>query len=197
MKIILAICLALSLALSGCGIGNTHTDSGGTGWDVSWSDGVTLIPAGGLWSFDFPAAPGHVNYVTESYTGKPSHQISMTYRIDGTGEFGSAEPTPPDADVTLMIEKRGDDFETADSRWWAFGTVTTLAPGVFTVSATFDPIEWSNVYGINGADDSNFQDALDNLGHVGMTFGGGCCFGHGVFMKTGTAKMTLLSFTIS
>ena len=42
-----------------------------------------------------------------------------------------------------------------------------------------------------------FQDALGDLGHVGMTFGGGCFFGHGVNISGGTARFSLISYTVS
>jgi hypothetical protein len=57
------------------------------------------------------------------------------------------------------------------------------------------------VYGKSGDDDATalagFQDALGNLGRVGMTFGGGCFFGHGVNVSGGTARFALISYTIS
>jgi len=57
------------------------------------------------------------------------------------------------------------------------------------------------MYGKSGDDDATalagFQDALGNLGRVGMTFGGGCFFGHGVNVSGETARFALISYTIS
>ena len=63
------------------------------------------------------------------------------------------------------------------------------------------PDQWSSVYGKTGNYDATalagFRDALANLGHIGMTFGGGCFFGHGVNVSGGTARFVLIGYTIS
>jgi hypothetical protein len=50
--------------------------------------------------------------------------------------------------------------------------------------AITDPGQWSNVNGQFGNQDlttlAGYQDVINNLGNVGMTFGGGCFLGHAV-----------------
>jgi hypothetical protein len=57
-------------------------------------------------------------------------------------------------------------------------------PGNTTLAVPLTPDQWSSVFGRFGKQNATtlngFQDVLGNLGHVGMTFGGGCFFGHGV-----------------
>jgi hypothetical protein len=63
------------------------------------------------------------------------------------------------------------------------------------------PDQWSSVYGkpgnLNATTLAGFHDALTNLGHVGMTFGGGCFAGHGVNVSGGSARFALISYSIS
>jgi hypothetical protein len=58
--------------------------------------------------------------------------------------------------------------------------------------------QWSDVYGRFGNDaPSQFADALKYVGHVAMTFGGGCFFGHGVNISGGPAQFILTNYTIN
>ena len=72
---------------------------------------------------------------------------------------------------------------------------TSLSPRHLT------PDQWSSVFGrlgsLNATTVKGFQDALGDLGHVGMTIGGGSFFGYGVNISGGTARFALVSYTIS
>jgi hypothetical protein len=74
-------------------------------------------------------------------------------------------------------------------------------PGEITLTVPLTPDQWSSVYGkvenYNADSLAGFEDALRNLGEIGMTFGGGCFFGHGVNVSDGTAHIALISYTIS
>ena len=39
-------------------------------------------------------------------------------------------------------------------------------------------------------------DTLKNVGLIGMTFGGGCFAGHGVYLNSGNATFTVTDFRI-
>jgi len=41
-----------------------------------------------------------------------------------------------------------------------------------------------------------FRAALQNVGNIGMTFGGGCLAGHGVNINGGTARFSLTSYRL-
>jgi len=143
-----------------------------------------------------------------SYSGPARQSVSMTFQILTTGaptfnyvmETDNTCATP--AAVRLFLERRHDDFSDEFYRWWANPIAYQLQPtsGNVTLTVALTPDQWSSVYGKFGDDDANalagFQDALGNLGRVGMTFGGGCFFGHGVNVSGGTARFALISYTI-
>lgn len=210
--------LVLLLVMIGCGGGSSAPTANQSNWEIRYSHAMpshpTLAPDG-VWNFVFPGAPlgglatGSINYITEDYTGVP-RSITMVFRVDTepgsvfnydfTGD-GLNSPshgcvTPPS--VTLLLEKQGDDMQAEDSRWWAGNAAVDTSNGTnITVTVPIDPAYWTNVQGKPGTTrPSGFQSAVQNLGHIGMTFGGGCSYGHGLNV-TGHAKFTLVSYTIS
>ena len=76
----------------------------------------------------------------------------------------------------------------------------TLAPGARELVAPLDPAQWSSVLGKRGTDGAaarhGFEAGLAQLGNVGMTFGGGCFFGHGVFVTGGTARFITTEYVV-
>lgn len=79
-----------------------------------------------------------------------------------------------------------------DDRWWAFADKVTLAPGPITLTARIDPARWLNVNGQTGdTRPAQFQSATRNINGLGLTYGGGCYYGHGVFTTGGTARMAI------
>lgn len=42
----------------------------------------------------------------------------------------------------------------------------------------------------------NFEKALLNVTRLGLTFGGGCSFGHGIRIRGGTARLVLTEYAI-
>jgi hypothetical protein len=129
----------------------------------------------------------------------------MTFQVDTTGSptFNYMGPQFPgnqsaDASVTVMLERAGDDLAHDLWRWYAIGSKVFLAPGQFTVIVPLDVSDWDNVNGSYtlAEREAGFADVLANLGKVGVVFGGGCCAGHGVDVSNGTARFTLLDYTI-
>jgi hypothetical protein len=195
------------------------------GWSIQYSPSMPSTPTAGgpgTWYFDFPTDPNYpacvynpdtlchsVNYVTNSYTESVSHNVSMTFQILTTGaptfnymmETGNTCATS--ATVRLFLERKNDDLTQEFYRWWSNPTVYDLqpTPGNITLSVPLTPDQWSSVFGRFGNQNATtlkgFQDALGDLGHVGMTFGGGCFFGHGVNISGGTARFALISYTVS
>ena len=62
------------------------------------------------------------------------------------------------------------------------------------------PDRWSSVLGKFGNYDAaslaGFSAALQNVSSLGLTFGGGCFFGHGVNVSNGTARFILSEYSV-
>ncbi len=217
----------LLLMATGCGSSNERSSSanqGATaGWRIQYSPSMPPDPTlggPGTWYFDFPSDPNYpacipsqncnsVGYVTNSYSGPVTHSVSMTFQIVTTGapsfnyvmESDNTCTTP--ASVRLFLERKNDDFTGEFYRWWANPVGYELQPmsGNVTLTVALTPDQWSSVYGKVGNYDATtlagFHDVLTNLGRAGMTFGGGCFFGHGVNVSDGTARFVLINYTIS
>lgn len=180
-----------------------------------WSDGgmygngvQILTNSAGQAYFTFPTAPYGINYLTRAINGiaTPGKGISMTftvsapagavfdYRTNPNNTCGKGYP----GTVRLFIDRAGDDGQAQHYRYWSAPGFSALAPGQFTITANWDPTLWTDVYGAKGSDfPSDFAAAISNMAQVGMTFGGGCFYGHGVFNSgAGPAVFTINSFTV-
>ena len=223
----LAVVLLLLLALGCGSLNDpsvaTNTKNSDAGWRVQYSPSMPADPTAGgpgVWYLDFPSDPNYpacidqgncdsLNYVTTSFSGPTAHSVSMTFQILTTGvptfnyKLGSDNTCATPATVRLFLERKNDDFSQEFYRWWAnpIGYELQATPADVTLTVPLTPDQWSSVYGKAGSYDAaalaGFQDALRNLGHIGMTFGGGCFFGHGVNVSGGTARFALMSYTIS
>ena len=176
-------------------------------WDIQYSLGMPAHPSSankGAWYFEFPSAPGSVHYVDVPYTQSTPHQsVTMTFKI--------ATPEVPmfhsldtgcggyPAHVRLYFQRQNDDMVTDGYRWWSNPDSYQLGssdnePVTLTVPVT--PDRWSGLDGeLATATPEAFADAWQNVGRVGMTFGGGCSFGHGVSVD-GSAQFVLMSYSI-
>lgn len=78
-------------------------------------------------------------------------------------------------------------------RWWytpGFVLQSTLNVVVFT--APLDGMGWDGIYAGHATDDPvGFQETLAGADWIGLTFGGGCAYSHGVNTSFGSAKFTL------
>jgi hypothetical protein len=141
----------------------------------------------------------------------------MTFRLDnspGTQFNWELDPTNiagcggAPAHVLLYFQRRNDDFSTDKYRYWAWGTVlghpeydyilgSDPSGTSVTITTPLEPDRWVSVYTPASADPTAFLAAIQNVAHVGMTFGGGCAAGHGVDVSDGTAKFTLISYKLT
>lgn len=159
---------------------------------------------GGL-MFQFPAS-GSINYL---YTTSPLAAIqgtlSVTVNIDTLGAvvFNSVEPQsasctiPPSVRPFIWANNNGNgEFD----RWWSNPRAMTLAAGTQTISVPLQAEAWSSVNGKFGNADAPtrfaFERALLNVSRLGVTFGGGCSFGHGVNVRNGVATFSLTNYSI-
>lgn len=155
---------------------------------------------------DFPGEQGLFKYAyfltggRRSIAGRVTADISI---ITTSGQpafhWDLTQPancnTPPSVVLLLWSDKLSMKGEF--DRWWAFADAKQLAPGEITISAPLDPSRWLSVFGVTGDQNpSAFAATVDNIGGVGMTFGGGCYLGHGVYVTGGTAKVAIRSLRI-
>ncbi len=134
-----------------------------------------------------------------------SGMIVITLRADTTDEpvfhHTSTDPlcTNVPAVRALIWSKNQSGHD--GYRWWANPHSYVLGPGAVTITIPIDPRFWSGVSG-HFANENNqylqqFQRAIEDASSLGVTFGGGCAFGHGVFMVSGTARFTLENYEVA
>jgi len=167
---------------------------------------------GDSWRFSFPRYEGpfpcqelcpSVGYITTRALGPLKGQsITMTIEITGPGIFENRlEPENicwRVATVRLLIQRQGDDSTEDSYRWWSNPDAIVLKEGEHKLTVPLTPDRWSNVSGEKGSIASEeFYAALENVENIGLTFGGGCFFGHGVNVSAGPATFILRKFMIS
>lgn len=188
-------------------------------WVITHSTNMPAHPAQssiGAWYFDFPSS-GSVNYIQVPYNQTQTHtNISITFRIDETNAvYGQADATDHNpATFHLYFERQGDDGTKDNSRWWPVCGIT-LAPysspstfsecaktvdsnGNTTVTVPLVFSQWNCVQNTpsDPCTTAGFQDALANVGWVGLTFGGQFFDGHGVYLTNGQSRFTLINYTV-
>jgi hypothetical protein len=164
-----------------------------------------LVNQGTALTLDFPSS-GSMHYL---FTRSPQANIqgtlviSFTITTSGPVVFNSLDPQS--AQCTLPISVRpffwaNNNGEGPYDRWWSNPRAFTLAAGSGSISVPLKSANWSSVNGSFGnADiDTNylFERALLNVTRLGMTFGGGCSFGHGVNIRGGSASFTLTEYRV-
>jgi hypothetical protein len=153
------------------------------------------------WGFALtPTTEPH--YVTAHYgslAGKS--QIKMVYdlQIDGQDHVYPRCCVNEQGVITLYFQRKGDDWNTEGSRWWATFASVPLEPGVHEIVAPLDG-RWTSVMTMNAVDSYGvFARAKNEADRIGFTFGGGSSndsgYGHGV-RSTGPAVFTVRSFTV-
>lgn len=121
--------------------------------------------------------------------------VTFTLACDSSVEFGyDTEPGNvcvfPASARPMFIGGKGQ------TRWWSNPIAFTLAPGSATITIPLTPDHWSNATGQFGANAlADFQRSLADVKSIGMTFGGGCFFGHGVY-ATGPATLVVSDYHI-
>jgi len=208
--------LILCLLLTGCGIGGlpdfSHKTTGKTviqpdtismlpaAWVInqiagqSWNMPVHPVASGKGWTFDFPSQDG-VHYVRVPYHANKSHaNLTITYRVTGSNFVSVQTGCNEEADFRPMLQRVGDTM-TVDKefyRWWSAPPVKLVGDGqVHTMTYALQWSNWTSVFGKKNQ--TEFETSMKNLGNVGITFGGGCAAGHGVY---GSGRFEMLNFEI-
>ena len=176
-------------------------------WEIRYSAGVSLnVPASGEeFSFEFPRAPGSAHYITRPATPAGSAVVATFTVMTGGSPVFDYRTAPNNtcdspATVRLFLQRRGDNLSGAGAyefyRWWSRAGVV-LADGTFTLDVPLQPSLWTSVFGKSGESNPRaFAAALADLSSVGVTFGGGCFYGHGVRVLNGRATFTMKRFEI-
>jgi hypothetical protein len=150
-----------------------------------------------------------LNYLTKKVQGLKPSVLSVSYTITTTGNPVFDYRTKADntcgkgspGTIRLFFQRYGDNMS-GDGPWqqyryWSVNAYNTLGPGSNTLSENLaDSSKWQDVYGEKGsAHQAEFEAALAYAENVGVTFGGGCFFGHGVKVVGGNATFTVNSIS--
>jgi hypothetical protein len=162
------------------------------------NDGAALL-------FDFPAT-GSIQYLFAPSPLAAIHgTMVVTFAITTTGSvaFNSLDPQSSSCAIPSSVRPliwANANGEGAYDRWWSNPRAVTLAAGQGSVTVPLKPENWSSVNGKFGNADAEttfqFEKALLNVTRLGVTFGGGCSFGHGISISGGTASFALTRFAI-
>ncbi len=208
---------ALALLLVACGSNNPPQPPQPpqplpSSWHITESSAVPAAVGDG---FDFPVCAPNANSTWISYFELPFTQdisalssISVTYTMTGTGGPTFDHSTPNNvstgpAAIYLLLHRVGDNLSGAGSyayyRW--FGPILHDPPvypldfGTHTLTLPLqDLLSWAS---LTDQQWQSFQDAKSHLGSIGVVFGGGNFYSHGVCMLTGTAHFHLDGYTVN
>jgi len=184
-------------------------------WTFSSTRLITDYAYNGALAFDFPVEDGlhpTVNYFWSAQTKPLSGALTTTIQIVTSSpsvvfnyQFEPSNTCIYPAHVRLLMAR--SDFEKtknpdyANTRWWS-NPIAALLVGGSTVQlrVPLTPDQWSNIYGQFGNSDATtlngFSNMLQHPAMVGLSFGGGCFFGHGVNVSGGTAQFLLWGYSI-
>jgi len=174
-------------------------------WYIYYSAGLPPSPnaeSEGAWSFDIPSSQtgGHVNYVQTPFNvATTPHDVSATFRVESNAPqyevLDSSDILP--ATIHIFFEQQGDDLVNPNGRWWAQAGGYNLGSHenqTVTFSVSFTADQWTNVDGQFSPQE--FPAALQNIGWIGLSFGGQYFWGHGVALGSGNAKFVLIDFQV-
>lgn len=160
---------------------------------------------GAALTFELPTS-GSMNYL---FTASPLKivrgTLSVTVRVTTTGPvaFNSLDPQTSACTIPSSVRPflwANDNGNGDYDRWWSNTRSFVLAAGTGTISVPLTPDAWSSVNGkVGNADGPTtfaFDKALLNVSRFGLTFGGGCSFGHGINVSGGAATFAVTEYAI-
>lgn len=167
----------------------------------SWQDPLdTNVPlsndSSGALQFTIPPVGHSVNYLITSGPRAPLGTVTATMRIDASPDAVVVANECGNPRWRILLMAHGTNWSDPDARWWSNPASAAVTGGAATVSAPLDPSQWSNVNGqVGSSRPTEFAAAMRDISHYGVTFGG-CFFGHGIFMQSGTATAHITSFQV-
>jgi hypothetical protein len=162
-------------------------------------------------SFDFPVSPTSDPDSTNpwdgyfTYLGKPipagSKNLILEFKIiasDGIKWNYKSDTFNNGCDYSkasfhVYIAKGPIYADDTSHRWWyTSGFILQNTPDVVKFSVPLDGTGWAGIYAGQATDNlPAFQETLAGADWVGITFGGGCFYSHGVNVTGGTARFNL------
>lgn len=189
-------------------------------WTVTIGRGTPQhpTPVGTGWFLDIPQLVGDIsacnatlscpslNYVTTTAPDLSAKSLlTLSVQVAVTGASTIYYQTEPwntcggPATVRFLLQAP-NDWSTDFGRWWSNLLHLDLVEGFGQLNVPLTPDQWTSVYGTRASDSAAALSAFHTRlrgGWIGLTFGGGCFFGHGVVVGGGTARFTLLQFLAS
>jgi len=166
---------------------------------------LPLTNDAGALTFDFPDS-GSMNYLfTPSPLTIVHGTLSVSVRVTTSGPvvFNSLDPQTTSCTIPSSVRPfiwANDNGNGEFDRWWSNPRALTLAAGTGTITVPLTADAWSSVNGKFGNADAPtkfaFDKALLNVSRFGLTFGGGCSFGHGINVRGGTATFSVTEYVI-
>lgn len=155
--------------------------------------------------FEFPNE-GSIHYLyTSSALAAVRGTLVANVRVATIGPvvFNSLDAVTSTCSIPIAVrpffwanENGGGNYD----RWWSNPRSFVLSEGEAAIAVPLQPEFWSSVNGRFGNADSatryGFATAILNVTRLGLTFGGGCSFGHGVSVHGGRAQFRLTGFAI-
>ncbi len=157
-------------------------------------------------TFGFPLLQGSMHYLyTPSALAVINGTVMVTLRINTAGPavFNSLDPISGTCTIPVSVRPffwANDNGNGSYDRWWSNPRSAPLAAGTATITVPLLPEYWSSVNGqFASADDATrlaFARAKLSVSRLGLTFGGGCSFGHGINLASGEADFVLSDYSI-
>ena len=181
------------------------------GWTLAYSSGARLQTNGANQPVVAIPANGTLNMLTKVWTGSAAGKmLHVTVQTETTGAprillAQGPEPTcrtPPS--TRPYLEASGwTAMPPAYSymRWWSRqGFIPLGEAGTFTIAVPLTPDRWSGVSGQLATEDGSSVSWFNQMvtasvpSRVGLVFGGGCSYGHGLSVSGGSATLTIAQF---
>jgi hypothetical protein len=168
-------------------------------WTFRYSPGMPAHPVQTKhgWAFHFPRAPGQVDMITTPVAGVHGTSIALSGRIVHEAVYNYRQEASnvcvtPSATARLYIEVAvtNNDYD----RWWSNPVHVDLRAGAFSVTVPLNAVNWSSVYGHRSA--GRLASAMLRARRVGLVYGGGCFFGHGVNIRSGRSTFWVTRYRI-
>lgn len=172
-------------------------------WDIKYSINLPSHPTqdGSSWFIDIHKDTDELDYVLGANTASVLNKsLSMDLEIIAAPDVVFDYKTEPENTCIFPAHTRFIIYKSMlgeFGRWWSNPKGIELKPGIFNLTVPVVPAEWSSVYGKFGNEAvTNFEKTVSTPTALGLTFGGGCFFSHGVRARGGDIRIKLNNFKI-
>jgi hypothetical protein len=124
----------------------------------------------------------------------------LTYLVESSAPgYDVVEPTDfLPATFRMYFAQQGDNLSDPNDQWWAPVSKTNLGMSDNTTLQISVPLTSDQWFNLDGESNPQaFAGALQNIGFVGITFGGQYFAGDGVALTSGTAKFILINYQVN